>query len=128
VTDGQVTLSGDVSYAIAGLSYRYTLQPMRIVLGDQRGSSYGSISHVPELVVNFYDTLCAQYGASADALYDIPWRTTEPYDSPENLNSGDVVLSLDGGFAIDNPIVISGDKPLPCTVRCIVARTDVTGR
>lgn len=42
--------------------------------------------------------------------------------------TGDVVVSTDGGFGVEDNFVISGDDPLPCVVRAIVPRKEKTGR
>ena len=128
VSGGQVVLSQAVSKAAAGLGFQYVLEPMRIDTQSRAGSSRGSLAKIPELVLSFLKTGGAKYGASTAALFEIDWRTTEVYDSPPELFTGDKLVTLDGGFDPENPIVISGEDPLPCTVRAIVARLDVTGR
>jgi hypothetical protein len=128
VADGQIVLAQAVSKAAVGLPYRYTLKPMRIDMNTAKGSSHGSYKKIAELVISFLNTLDAKYGADLDHLYDIDWRTTEPYGAPPVLFTGDKVVTLDGGFDPEAPIVISGEEPLPCCVRAIVARLEVPGR
>lgn len=113
---------------IVGLPYTYKLQPMRIDISTQMGTSKGSIKKISELVISFLKTLNAKYGSSDDELLNIDWRTTEDYDSPPDLFTGDKVVSFDGGFSTEDIIIISGDDPFPCTVRAIIPRLEKTGR
>lgn len=128
VEDGTITLSAEVSKAIIGLPYRYTLKPMRLEVGTNQGSTHGTLRKIPTLVLSFQDTLNAKYGSDMDHLYDIEWRTEEVLGLPPALYTGDKIVTLDGGFDPEDPIYITGVEPLPCSVRAIIARMDVTGR
>ena len=127
VSGGCVTLTEAVSKASVGLPFTYAVKPMRLDVAGQE-TSQGSIKRVSELVLSFYKTLNARYGPNEDALFDIPWRTDENLGEPPDLFTGMKVVSFDGGFSIEDPILITGSDPLPCTLRSIVARVDKTGR
>jgi hypothetical protein len=128
VANGQVVLSQAVSKAAVGLPFRYAVSPMRIEVPSKGGSGQGSYVKIAEMALSFLNTLNAQYGPDLAHLLDIDWRTTEAYDSPPALFTGDKVVTLDGGFDPETPIVISGQDPLPCTLRAIVVRAERTGR
>jgi len=128
VTSGIITLMelsphahNFVRKATVGLPYRYTLSPMRLDITTAGGTTHGSIGHISEIVISFLNTLNAKYGSSLDDLKDIDW------DSTTSLNTGDYVVPFDGGYGIDDTIYISGDDPLPCTVRAIIPRKEKTG-
>ena len=127
---GEVTISTAVEKAQVGLSKDSLLQPMRIVLGGQGGTSMGSITRVNELVVSFLNTGAAKYGSSEDDLHSIDFTDIRWTNSSEitGLFTGEVVVSMPGGFDPLNPIIITSDGPMPCTVRAIVPRMDITGR
>jgi hypothetical protein len=127
VQSAQITIDEAGDRAVVGLSYEYIAEPLRANIATAAGTSHGSIMKTPEIVVSFFKTLNARYG-DGDTDYGIDWRTTENYDSPPDLFTGDKTLSFDGGFTVDNRIVISGSDPFPCTVRAIILRTDKTGR
>jgi hypothetical protein len=128
VANGTITLDSEVSKAAIGLPYRYTVKPMRIDINSVGGTSKGSLKAIPELTISFLETSGAQYGQDVDHLYDIDWRTTEPYGSPPSLFTGDKTVTTEGGFDTETPIMISGIQPLPCTVRAIVAKVQVVNR
>jgi hypothetical protein len=44
------------------------------------------------------------------------------------LFTGDIPMSFNGGFSVDDPVLISCDGAAPLTVRAIVARVNQTGR
>jgi len=113
-----------------GLSKDSLLQPMRIVLGGQDGTSMGSITRVNELVISFLNTGAAKYGSNEDDLHSVDFTDNRWTNSCEitGLFTGEVVVSMPGGFDPLNPIIITSDGPMPCTVRAIVPRIDVTGR
>ncbi len=129
VASGQVTISGPgVSTASVGLPFQYVVQPMRIDLKTQGGDSHGSFAKISEIKISFMDTSCAQYGTDIDNLFDIPFRSDEPYGSPPELFTGDKTVVLDGGFDPETPFLIAGTDPLPATIRCLVVRWTPTGR
>lgn len=127
---GEVTISTAVEKAQVGLSKDSLLQPMRIVLGGQGGTSMGSITRVNELVISFLNTGAAKYGSSESDLYSIDFTDNRWTNSCEitGLFTGEVTVSMPGGFDPLNPIIITSDGPMPCTVRAIVPRIDQTGR
>jgi len=131
VSSGEITLAtadGMVSRAIIGLSYRYTLQPMRLDVMLVDGTTLGSIKRIAELVVSFYETLNAQFGTSTSDLYDFDWRVLSGLTDDPVLFTGEKVVAHDGGYDDDDTFVISGDDPVPCTVRAIVPRIEKVGR
>jgi hypothetical protein len=119
VLNGRVKICQNAQTTIIGLPFRYKLMPMKIAQMAQYGYVGGSIKRIAEIVVNFMNTLNAQYGKNMDNLYEIMWRTEEPYDSRPDLFTGEKTLAFDGGFSMTDDILITGDDPLPCTVRSI---------
>ena len=124
VASGQVTIDEAGTRAIVGLSFGYEVSPMRL---DRDGSTYGSITKISEVVASFFETLKAKYG-DGTTQREIDWRTTEDYDSPPELLTGDRTLTFDGGFTTDTPLTISGSDPFPCTVRALIPKIEKTGR
>jgi hypothetical protein len=127
VTNGVVTLAESVSVAQVGLPYTYKLKPMRMDQSMGEGTTKGSIKKIREVVVSFFKTLNARYG-DGTTTRDFKWRTTEVYTSPPDLYTGDKKAPMVGGYSVEDPIEISGSDPLPCTVRAIILRDEVTGR
>ncbi len=130
VRNAQITLPTAVRKAQVGIAYAYKLKPMRLDITGRGGTTKGSIKKIPELVVSFLNSLGVQYSSEGGTVYDIDfdderWVNTSDIDG---LFTGDVVVTFDGGFNVEDPILISGSSPTPCTVRAIIVRIDVTGR
>lgn len=126
VTGGSVTLPDTVEKASVGLPFRYKVKPMRLDTSDRRGTSHGMIKKIGRLFLSFIDSLLVQFGVEGN-LYNIDWRQEENYDSPPAMFTGDKELdNFDGGFDPQDPILITGERPAPCTIRSIVVDTDYT--
>ncbi len=133
VSGEQITIDNAADIVHVGLPSTYQVSPMRLDITTPKGTTHGSVKQISEIVISFFKTGGARYGDGTDT-HDIDWRTTEPYGTPPALYTGDIPrdgeggLDFGGGFSTEDNIVISGSKPLPCTVRAIIARIEQTGR
>jgi hypothetical protein len=128
VTNGAITLDSPASKVTVGLPFRYKLKPMRLDLTFGAGTTKGSIKNMAEVAIDFYETLNTKYGVDVNNLFDIDFRTTEVHGSPPSFFTGEKILSTEGGFDPEDSILVTGDDPLPCTIRSMVPRVEVTGR
>ena len=110
-----------VRTARVGLRYRYILKPMRMDVMTTQGTTKGSIKKFAEVVISFFKTLGAKQGKDTDNLTTIT-------DFGSTVYTGDVVVSTEGGYDVEDGFVISGNDPLPCVVRAIVPRVKKIGR
>jgi len=128
VADGKIAVDEAVSVVHVGLPSTYRLSPMRMDISTQTGTTMSRVKKISEISISLYKSLNVQYGDSTTA-HDIEWRTTEPYGNPPELFTGITPKqTFDGGFKEEDPIIISGSDPLPCTVRAIIPRIQTTGR
>jgi len=127
---GEITVPAGLTTVQVGLPFTYKLQPMRIVFADANGTTFGSTTRVNELVISFLNTLGATYGDVDSNLFAIDFddEKLEPETYITGLFSGDVPVTMPGGFSTQNPIIISGSGTNPATVRAIIAKIDRTGR
>jgi hypothetical protein len=128
VEAGEITLSGVYTKVVVGLSYRYKLKPMRFDSQFADGTTKGSVRKVAELVLSFLKSGNVEYGRDVENLSNIDWRTTEAYGEPPALYTGDKTVVFDGGFDAEDSILITGNDPLPCTLRCMVLKAHFEGR
>jgi hypothetical protein len=128
--NGEITISTAVSKAQVGLPFTYKLMPMRPDISTGEGTTHGSLVKVPEMGISFLNTMNAKYGVSDDKLYDVDWTNVQWTNNTEitGLFTGDVVVAVDGGFTLDNNLIISGSDPLPATIRALVPKMEQTGR
>jgi hypothetical protein len=130
VSNGQVTIQiGGVTTtalkANVGLAYTSTLKPMRLVLGD----SMGKKTRVNSLVISLLDTGACKYGPDSTDQKDVDLAEIGLTNTSEitGLFTGETEVSQSAGFDPLNAIVITSDKPLPLTIRAIIADLDRTG-
>lgn len=130
VVGGQISLASQASNVRAGLGFDSKLTPMRMDVNTQAGTTHGSIKRISEMVISFKDTVGAKYGKDDTNLFSIDFDEVSLKNTSdvEGLFTGDVTVHFDGGFDIDDSMVISQSDPLPCTVRAIVPRVQKTGR
>ena len=136
VSGGKITLSTAASKVHYGLPFTPFLKPMRLDTETARGSSHGTIKKIPELVLSVFDTKNIRVGDVPTNMYDVDLTTPDLVNNGEidGLFTGDVTVHQDGGFSIEDSILISSSTtsditdPTPLTVRAIVARIDETGR
>lgn len=135
VASGSITLALDGTTTTAstvqvGLLYTSKLIPMRPDVSGPGGTTQGSTVTVKEMGISFFDTINAQYGDSTSNLYDIDWTNVKWANSSDitGLFTGVVVVAVDGGFTIENNILISSSDPVPCTVRALIPHLDKMGR
>lgn len=121
VVNGSFSLDTAAAHIIYGLSNVYKLQPMRFDISID-GTTKGTLKRFAELVVSFLKSLDVQYGIDMNSLYDVP------FEDIDAENTGDVVLNIDGGFSVEDPIIITGSGPFPCIVRAMIPRLEEVGR
>ncbi len=127
---GTVTLDTAASTVQIGLPFTSKVTPMRMDAGLRDGTTHGSTKKIAEIVVSLLDSAGVEYGDSDSNLYTMGLTDVSLINksSITNAFTGDVPLHFDGGFSLDDAIVISSDAPLPLTVRGIVARVEKVGR
>ncbi len=127
---GTITLTTAASKVHAGLQYKPKLEPMRPDIPTREGTSHGSLVKVSEMGISFLNAMNATFGVTDDDQYDIDFSDARWQNNTEitNLFTGDVVVAVDGGFSLDNNLIVSSDSPLPLTIRALVPKIERTGR
>ena len=130
VVNSQISLATQAFNVRVGIGFDSKLTPMRMDVNTQAGTTHGSIKKIPEMVISFKDTIGAKYGKDDTNLFDIDFDETglKNTSDVEGLFTGDVTVHFDGGFDIDDSMVITQSDPLPCVVRAIIPRVEKTGR
>lgn len=127
---GTITLDTAASKVHAGLSFTPKLEPMRPDITTAAGTTHSSLVKVPEMGISFLNTMNATYGVTDDDQFDIDFDDERWTNNAEidNLFTGDIIVAVDGGFSLDNNLIISSDSPLPLTVRALIPKIERTGR
>lgn len=127
---GEITISTAVLKAQVGRAYTPKLEPLKPVVETQMGSSAASITSVSEMGISLLNSAGVKCGASDDKLYDIDLDAVEwtNLSEIEGLFTGSVAVVIDGGYSLEQPLIISSSSPLPLTVRALIPRVEQTGR
>ena len=136
VSGGQITLATAASKVHAGLPFTPFIKPMRLDTETSRGTSHGTLKNIPELVLSVLDSSNIRTGDASDNMVDVDLTDVRLVNNGEitGLFTGDVTVSNDGGYSIEDSILISSSQtnsvtdPTPLNVRAIVARIDEVGR
>lgn len=124
--------SNTATKAHVGIPNTPEVEPMRLDISGNGTTYFGSIKKISEIMVSLLNSANVKYGDAnaTDNLYEIDLTTNELINksSVTGLFSGDVPLHFDGGFSVDDKLVITSTDPLPLTVRCLIPKVDITGR
>ena len=136
VASGAITLATAASKVHVGLPFTPYLKPMRLDTNTNMGSSHGTIKRIPELVLSVLDSKHIRTGDLSTNMFDVDLTQPDLVNNGEidDLFTGDVTVSQNGGYSIEDSILISSSQtdgvtdPTPLTIRAIVARIDEHGR
>ena len=92
------------------------------------GGTQGSLKKFAEVVLSFVNSANVKYGIDINNLYDVDLPGQQEYGTPPELYTGDIVQAHDGGFDTQDYLIITGDSPLPCTLRAMIPRVATLGR
>jgi hypothetical protein len=127
VRDGAVDLDFPASRVIAGLPCRWRLAPMRLEGLSRRGTMQGKKTLLTELTARVYKTLDLHWERTESGKkYEVSFREArDGMDAAPPPFTGDVSLSLPGGFGPDARVRLSGDGPFPATVIMMVPKAAI---
>lgn len=130
VSSGVITASTAVTTAQVGLAYTYKLEPMKPVVETRMGTTAASIVSAHEMGISLLDSAGVKVGVSDTDLYDIDLDNVRwtNLSSITDLFTGTVMTTVDGGYSIERPLIISSSAPLPCTVRALIPKMEMAGR
>ncbi len=110
-----------------GLPYDSNLQPSKVVMQVNGGSSMARRKRIHEVIVKFYRTLNGKIGRDADNLDPIIFgKFTDTMGTAPDLYTGDVRMPFNGDLTNDADIYIRQSDPLPMTVLALMLKMEVT--
>lgn len=121
VVNGSVTLENAASVVHVGLGYNSDAQTLPIALEGAPAGGQMLRKNVNAVGVRYTQSSLLKAGPTFTRLTDYAERnTTDPYDSPPALRTGEARLAIGANWSSDGPVCIRQDKPLPLTVLSIV--------
>lgn len=121
VVNGSVTLENAASVVHVGLGYNSDAQTLPIALDGAPAGGQMLRKNPNAVGVRYTQSSLLKAGPTFTRLTDYAERnTTDPYDSPPALRTGEARLAIGANWSSDGPVCIRQDKPLPLTVLSIV--------
>lgn len=127
VTGGAVTLPRAASVIIVGLPYQSDLKTLPLALGVDAGFGQGRFKNVNKAWLRVYKSSGIFVGPDADNLTEAKQRTTEPYGSPPELKSQEILVVLTPTWADSGEIFVRQNDPLPLTIVGMTLEVSVGG-
>ena len=117
VSGGQITLTRPARRVQAGLTYLSQVRMLSPEAGGGPGPASGKTKRVSELVLEFFETLGARYGADESGLDVIPFRSGgDTMDSPPPIFTGFKKVLFPKGYSRRIEPMVIQDQPLPMTL------------
>ncbi|MEO6055104.1 MAG: carbohydrate-binding protein, partial [Chthoniobacterales bacterium] len=122
VVGGNITLDSPASTVLVGLPYVSTLQPMKLEIQLQDGTSVGRRKKINRISADIYKSLGGKFSVDSGATWDpIYSRTTfDVMDSSPPVFTGMKRLYTGGDYNVGATITLRQDQPLPLTVLALI--------
>ena len=130
VVSGDVTLTGEYTYAVAGLYEQAVMAPMRIEAGANDGTAMGKLQRINSVAVRLHNTVGGSVGPNLSEQDPIVYRTPE-YDmgASTGLFTGDTEpLHWQGTYSREARVFVTQPQPLPMTVIAIMPQLKTEDR
>ena len=130
VVSGDVTLTGEYTYAVAGLYEQAVMAPMRIEAGANDGTAMGKLQRINSVAVRLHNTVGGSVGPNLSEQDPIIYRTPE-YDmgASTGLFTGDTEpLHWQGTYSREARVFVTQPQPLPMTVIAIMPQLKTEDR
>lgn len=114
VSNGTITVPFAVytEYNI-GMGYNSTIQPMKV---DLQGTGLSVTKKINRVVISLHNTIGGQIGPDTSNLDNIVYRKAGASGEEFPYFTGDLEISLAGGYSRAGNIVIRQSKPYPMTI------------
>lgn len=125
VEKGGITLTVPAKRVLAGLPYTWAIAPMRLEGLSSRGTMQGKKARITEVTARLYKSLgvCWELPGQSDPAFAMPSRDVDmPMDAAPLPFSGDVTLTMPGGWQPDARVRLCGGGPFPVTVTMLVPK------
>lgn len=119
VTNGTITLDEPHSVIHAGLPYTSDMETLTIERASGQ-SLADKKKHIDKLTLLVEATRGIWAGVGADRLTELKMRSTEDYESPIALTTGEVHLGIRPDWDVNGRVIVRQIDPLPVAVLSVV--------
>lgn len=128
VAGGLITLDPPAARVIVGLPYTAEVQPMRVELNLEDGSSAGRKQRCNRAVFRLWNTLGLEWKDSGTEWRKLSFRSTDdPMGESPPLFTGDHEESTGGGYGMSIDLSVRQTDPLPLGLLGIVLKLNSYG-
>lgn len=121
VVDGKITLPNESRIVHGGLPYLSEIETLNADFPARDGTIQGRKKRMPKVTLRVENSRGAWVGPRRDKMREFKWRSTENYDEPTRLFTGDKELEIYSEPTREARLVIQQRDPLPLTVLAIMA-------
>lgn len=128
VTSGEIILDTAAEYVIIGLRPSRYLVGCPVAVGTGSGTTRGSEAKVRKLVVDLFETASCKLSVDGEEGVDINFRGTDFVGlQPNELYSGVKEEHIENDYSTDLKWRIDEVSGLPCTIRSVIVKLEVSG-
>jgi len=123
VASGSVTLPNPAGVIIGGLPYLSEGQPLAYEFAAPTGTLQDKTRQIRSLYVSVQNTRAVSFAPDANRkAYSAKLTTGGLWANPVPLYTGEIEVQIEAGDTRSGTVYFKVDKPLPCTIRRIIAR------
>ncbi|MDO5765256.1 MAG: hypothetical protein Q4P84_06125, partial [Elusimicrobiales bacterium] len=122
VTNGKITLPRPMTCVHAGLTYEAELQTLPAALADNGGTLQDRKRRLVSVTLKMSDSRGGRAGTEESQLDELIQRSTEPFNSPIALKTGDYTLTVAGTHGLMPSVIFRQTEPLPVTLLAVISR------
>ena len=126
VTSGSITVDRPAVKVIAGLPYESDLQTLPLTLQID-GFGQGHMKNINKAWLRVLRSSGIFIGPDVDHLVEAKQRTTEPYGTPPELKSDEVLIVLNPSWASSGQVYVRQSDPLPLTIVSMTVEASIGG-
>lgn len=122
VKDGKIILPRPMTSVHVGLSYEAELQTLPAEFERPDGTVQDRRRRLVSVTVKMLDSRGGKVGTESGRMDEIIQRSTENFNAPIALKTGDYVLTLSGTHSLVPSVVFKQTEPLPVTLLAFISR------
>lgn len=128
VVNGKITLSASASVVSVGLPNVARLKTLPLAMEAVEAGGQGIEKNINEVVLRVCGSNAVKAGASFENMRSYPAReVSDDYDNPPAQKTGEVRITIDGGWSPEGSVCVEQDLPLPLTVASLVLDVEPGG-
>jgi hypothetical protein len=128
VANGKITLPAPASLVSVGLPGVARMKTLPLAMEGVEAGGQGVEKSINEVVLRVVGSNAVKAGSSFENMRSYPAReVSDDYDAPPAQKTGEVRVTVDGGWSPEGSVCVEQDLPLPLTVASLVLDVEPGG-